>query len=240
MYSNLSEKIFSLFHRFIEKQYHLRRLSKILKGITEFKNPIIFDVGGNEGEFIDFFLNLFENPTIYSFEPEMSSYQKLVKKYGKNKTINLFNLAFGNKKEELKLKTNIKSSTSTFSKINMQSKYYNLKSLILNPSKNDIFFGEEKVQVEKMDNFFNQKKINTIHILKIDTEGFELNVLEGAKEALRKTKIIIIEFQLNDMYLDYDPKKIENFLIVNNFALVKSSKFPFMPYEDRIYINEKY
>ena len=58
MYSNLSEKIFSLFHRFIEKQYHLRRLSKILKDITEFKNPIIFDVGGNEGEFIDFFLNL--------------------------------------------------------------------------------------------------------------------------------------------------------------------------------------
>ena len=69
MYSNLSEKIFSLFHRFIEKQYHLRRLSKILKGITEFKNPIIFDVGVNEGESIDFFLNLFENPTIYSFEP---------------------------------------------------------------------------------------------------------------------------------------------------------------------------
>ena len=81
MYSNLSEKIFSFFHRFIEIQYHLRRLSKILRGITEFKNPIIFDVGGNEGEFIDFFLNLFENPTIYSFEPEMSSYQKLVKKY---------------------------------------------------------------------------------------------------------------------------------------------------------------
>ena len=240
MYSNLSEKIFSFFHRFIEKQYHLRRLSKILKGITEFKNPIIFDVGGNEGESIDFFLNLFENPTIYSFEPEMSSYQKLVKKYGKNKKINLFNLALGNKKEELKLKINTKSSTSTFSKINTQSKYYNLKSLILNPSKNDIFLGEEKAQVEKMDNFFNQKKINAIHILKIDTEGFELNVIEGAKEALRKTKIIIIEFQLNDMYLNYDSKKIENFLIVNNFALVKSLKFPFMLYEDRVYINTKY
>ena len=77
------------------------------------KNPIIFDVGSNEGESIDFFLNLFENPTIYSFEPEKKSYQKLLKKYGENKTINLFNLALGDKKEELKLKINIKSSTST-------------------------------------------------------------------------------------------------------------------------------
>ena len=59
MYSNLSEKIFSFFHRFIEKQYHLRRLSKILVELTGTKNPIIFDVGGNEGESIDFFSNLF-------------------------------------------------------------------------------------------------------------------------------------------------------------------------------------
>ena len=31
MHLNLSEKIFSFFHRFIEKKYHLRTLSKILK-----------------------------------------------------------------------------------------------------------------------------------------------------------------------------------------------------------------
>ena len=96
---NLSEKIFSFFHRFIEKKYHLKRLSKILANYTSFKNLIIFDVGANEGETIDFFLSLFKNPTIYSFEPEMKSYKKLLKKYEKNKAINLFNFAFGNKKE---------------------------------------------------------------------------------------------------------------------------------------------
>ena len=240
MHLNLSEKIFSFFHRFIEKKYHLRRLSKILKDLAFFKYPTIFDVGGNEGESIDFFLNLFENPKIYSFEPETKSYKKLLDKYGKNKAVNLFKFAFGNKKEELRLKINVKSSTSTLSKINTKSKYYNLKSLILNPSKNNVFLGEEKVKVKKIDDFFYQKKIKTIHILKIDTEGFDFNVIKGAKKALKKTKIIIIEFQLNDMYLNYDPKKIENFLIVNNFALVKSLKFPFMLYEDRVYINTKY
>ena len=240
MHLNLSEKIFSFFHRFIEKKYHMKRLSKILRDIAFFKYPTIFDVGGNEGESIDFFLNLYDNPKIYSFEPETKSYQKLLRKYRKNKAINLFKFAFGNRKEELKLKVNVKSSTSTLSKINTKSKYYHLKSLILNRSKNNFFLGEEKVKVKKIDDFFYQKKIKTIHILKIDTEGFEFNVIKGAKKALKKKKIIIIEFQLNDMYLNYNPKRIENFLINNNFSLVATLKFPFMLYEDRIYINKKY
>ena len=158
MSSNLREKIFSFLHRFIEKKYHLKKLSKIIKNIAFYKNPTIFDVGGNEGESIEFFLNLFNNPKIYSFEPEKKSYQKLLNKYRKNKTINIFNFAFGNKKEVLKLKLNIKSSTSTLSKINKKSKYYNLKSLILNAKKNNVFLGEEKVKVKKIDSFFYQKK----------------------------------------------------------------------------------
>ena len=95
------------------------------------------------------------------------------------------------------------------------------------------------MQVEKLDNFFAENKIQSIDILKIDTEGFELQVVEGAKETLNKTKIIVIEFQLHDMYLDYNSKKIEDLLIEKNFFLIKSLKFPFMKYEDRIYINKK-
>ena len=98
----LSEKIISTLHRFVEKKYHLRRLAKVIKKIAKFKSPIIFDIGGNEGESLDFFLNIFNNPTIYSFEPEIKSYQKLLKKYGNHKKINLFNLAFGSKKEKVR------------------------------------------------------------------------------------------------------------------------------------------
>ena len=240
MYLNLSEKIFSFFHRLIEKTYHLPRLSKVIKNTSDFTNPIIFDVGGNEGESIDFFLNLYKKPCIYSFEPELKSYEKLIKKYENNKQINLFNLAFGDKTEELKLKINVKSSTSSFSKINTKSKYFVLKKFILSLNKNNTFLGEEKVMVEKIDNFFNKNSLTNINLLKIDTEGFELNLIKGAKETLLKTNIIIIEFQLNDMYLNYNPHEIESFLKNNNFILVKSLKFPFMSYEDRVYVNKNY
>lgn len=238
MYLNLSEKIFSFFHQLIESKYHLKKLSKIIKNKINFKKPIVFDVGGNEGESIDFFLKLFVNSKIYSFEPETKSYRKLIKKYKNNKKINLYNFAFGNKKKKMKLKINIKSSTSTLAKINKRSKYYYLKSLILNQGKNSIFTGFEKVQVDKLDNFCNKNKITNIDILKIDTEGFELSVIQGAKKTLKKTKLLIIEFQLNDMYLNYNSKKIDSFLKFNNFIFIDSLKFPFMQYEDRVYMNK--
>ena len=41
------------------------------------------------------------------------------------------------------------------------------------------------------------------------------------------------------MYLNYNPKKINDFLVKNNFNLVAALKFPFMLYEDRIYIQKE-
>ena len=90
-------------------------MSKIIKEKIKLENPLIFDVGCNEGEFIDFSLNLFKNPTIYSFEPETTSYQKLLEKYGKNNAINLYNFALGNKKEEARIEVTKNGTTAIIS-----------------------------------------------------------------------------------------------------------------------------
>ena len=76
---------------------------------------------------------------------------------------------------------------------------------------------------------------NKIDLLKIDTEGHELEVLKSGIKTLSKVKFILIEFRLNDMYLNYSSIKIHNFLKQNNFKLLKKFKFPFITMEDRIY-----
>ena len=38
------------------------------------KNPVIFDVGGNKGQSVDKFIQIFSNPIIHSFEPIKSEY----------------------------------------------------------------------------------------------------------------------------------------------------------------------
>ena len=112
-----------------------------------------------------------------------------------------------------------------------KSKYYKMKRFIVGSQK--IF---EKVNVKKLDNFVKMARIkNNIDLLKIDTEGHELEVLKSGNKTLTKVKFILIEFRLNDMYLNYSSTKIHNFLKQNKFKLIKKFKFPLFAMEDRIY-----
>ena len=55
-----------------------------------------------------------------------------------------------------------------------------------------------------------------------------------------KIKVILLEFSDHDMYLNYNNKEIENFLIKNNFKFVEYFKTPLQKWEDRIYINKSF
>ena len=55
---------------------------------------------------------------------------------------------------------------------------------ILQPFKKIESFSEINVHTQTLDNFCLEEKINNIDVLKIDTEGNELNVLKGAKKLL--------------------------------------------------------
>ena len=81
-------------------------------------------------------------------------------------------------------------------------------------------------------------KFKKINLLKIDTEGNEMQVLLGAKESLKKTEVILIEHNFTDYYQNYDLNKISLFG-KNFFKNIKNFKFPFMSYTDSIYVNTK-
>ena len=76
-----------------------------------------------------------------------------------------------------------------------------------------------KVKTNNLDNFCKQKKIKNIDILKIDTEGTELDVLNGSKKILKKTKLVCIEVQCSKNEFDNKVKKIEK-LLGKNFDLI--------------------
>ena len=85
-----------------------------------------------------------------------------------------------------------------------------------------------------------REKIDYVDLIKIDTEGHEFQVLQGAGEFLKKSvRYIIVEFHNSNIFINYDPIKIEKYLKKNNFVLKKSFNFPFTTWEDRIYYNKK-
>ena len=81
-----------------------------------------------------------------------------------------------------------------------------------------------KVKQDSLDNFVKKKKIPRIDILKIDTEGYEMQVLLGAKKILKKTKIIQIEVLDTKKKFKKKLEKTIKFLNLYGFKLVSKKR----------------
>ena len=186
------------------------------------KNPTIIDIGANKGQTIVFFKKIFPKIKIFAFEPS-KTYKFLKKKYQNDKNINLSNIAIDKKKGKRKFyyhkfKSNDISELSGFYKINKDSRdHIRLNSSEKNKILKNINFSYS-VNCMSLDDIF-KKKIN-IDLLKIDTQGNELNILKGSKKLLKNIKFIRLELMLYDYYeKSYSISEIELFLKKFNFKI---------------------
>ena len=113
------------------------------------------------------------------------------------------------------------SSGSGFNKITSNDLLWNIsrKLITFNIFKK---FSKFKVYTDTLDNFC--KKITKIDILKIDTEGHELEVLKGGKNILHNTNIIQVEIMEKKKNFRKKFKKVDNFLKKYNFEIIKMKK----------------
>ena len=148
---------------------------------------IFFDVGAHHGLFLNNFLEIFRVQKTYAYEPVSNNYNALVSN-SKNsyRSVSCFQKAISNQVgwADIQLREHsqwhsLKKSNSTVS--NLEDKY-------------------EKVQTTTIDEEVAQHRVNLIDFLKIDTEGFEKEVLYGAKISLlnQKIKFIYIEASLRE------------------------------------------
>ena len=113
---------------FIDKFYHQKKINKFL---INFNLKYVIDIGSHKGEFIDSIIDINNKLKIYAVEPQSKIFKKLQDKYKNTKKINLFKCAISNKNGKKNLKINIKSSTSSFSNYNKDSKWRKLKEFLL-------------------------------------------------------------------------------------------------------------
>lgn len=156
---------------------------------------IVFDVGANTGEYTEWVKKYFPKASIYAFEPHPNTYKRLLKNT-KDQFVKTYNLALGENNRLGKLwdfadDAVLKSTQPTSNLSSLQ------KDVIsrLHQQKSMSFL----VKVTTLDDFMKKEKIERISLLKIDTEGTEFDVLLGAKEALKRGKIDIIQFEFNEM-----------------------------------------
>ena len=193
------------------------------------------DIGAHEGESIELYSKVFGILKILSFEPEISKYEILKTKYKNNKNIQIYNYAVGATNTQDNLKIGI-TGDSTFGEMNHDSRWYKIKKFVLGLSK--MHSETQLVNIISLDTF--DLDMEKIDLIKIDVEGYELNVLKGMKKKLKSkdVKVIIVEMRFDRMYKDYDRNKIQNFLTENNYKLFKFLRFPFYSFGDAIFIKK--
>tara|TARA_B100000780_G_scaffold130432_1_gene91420 strand:+ start:2851 stop:3561 length:711 start_codon:yes stop_codon:yes gene_type:complete len=212
---------------------------KILNYLLNLDLRNVFDVGAHEGETLDYLLKIKHINKIYSFEPQILIFNKLINKYNSNNRIVLNNFALSDSCEDKVFFINALSSTSSFSLLNNNSLWLKIKKIILNEK--NLIKDSTVLKTSTIDKYIDNININKIDLLKIDTEGHELEVLIGAKKTINdhKVKYLLIELHSSKIYKNYSKSNIEYFLKKNNFILLKSFKFPFHTFVDNLYEYKK-
>ena len=187
-------------------------LEKLVKDIRV--PETIIDIGSNKGQFILLMEKLFPNKMIYSFEPikEMIDKQKKFFKYKKN--IIFHNLALGSSITSKDFLITNRMDSSSFLKIAEDK----------NERKNYLIKEKRNIKISTLDSILLNEKIYRPIFIKMDVQGYELEVLKGSNDLLKKTDYLLLEVSENEMYQNQPTEKIIiEYLKDLNFNIFKAN-----------------
>lgn len=172
-------------------------------------NPVFFDVGANYGQTIDEITEVFKNNEIHSFEPSPGVFEFLRNKTSDRRNINIWNFGIGSSKKHLLLNENTNRNMSSFLEIGKEG----WGSIEYKTS----------VPVTTIDDFCEEQDITKIDVLKIDTQGYELEVFKGARKSMQENRIGLLYFEITfiDMYQNLPSfGELYDIAINNGFELI--------------------
>jgi FkbM family methyltransferase len=152
--------------------------------------PYFFDVGANQGKYSSTLLSLYPLARVFAFEPNPHTFGQLKELSQANPNLFTFNTAVGSTIGEMKLyyRTDNTSSVhaTTYKEVLTEIHgYTDVQKL--------------SVMVNTLDAFCYQNNIDHIDLLKIDTEGHEIQVLRGAENILKTGIVKCVQFEFNEM-----------------------------------------
>jgi len=226
--------------------FHNKKIFNFLKKKNLTKFDVFFDIGAHKGESINLFLKNFKINEIVSFEASPKNYlllkkneSKIKKKY-KNTKIILENIALGSEKKTAFLKQMMESSSTTFKNINKNSSYFKKKFMILNLLNTEKLYDQVEIKMETLKNYITSNKYKNIDFIKIDTEGFEYEIILGLNEEIKNVGIIMFEHHYDTMIeKNYSFSDIKRLMDKHNFKMIFKAKMPLRKTFEYIFVNKK-
>jgi FkbM family methyltransferase len=143
----------------------------------------LIDIGGNSGYWAEGFLRFYKNANILAFEPVKEMYNAYCSRFKNNQNVVVFNKALSFEKGENEINVAKDFGLTSFHKYGEHQH-----------ERNQEFTRIEKVEIDCLDNYIGNIPIKESPlVVKIDVQGFELNVLRGALEVLENCDALIVE-----------------------------------------------
>lgn len=178
----------------------------------KFEINVVFDVGANIGQFAKSLQHSGYKERIISFEP-IDEIRLVIAKY-----IHLFPnwkilpYALGNVNERSFINISANSASSSL---------LDMKDTHMEAAPQSKYIRKQDVEVRTLDSIYaNYIQDGDRIFLKIDTQGFEFNVLQGSEEFLHKVLGIELEMSFEQLYANETTfEKLYQYLYARNFRL---------------------
>jgi len=154
------------------------------------RQPVLFDVGGNIGEWTLAAKQLWPEARVHVFEPSASHVERLRSALTGVSDVSINPVALGAQAGEATL---YKDADIT-GLASMTRRDLTHVGLLMELS--------ETIRVETLDAYCASHAIAAIDMLKIDVEGHELDVLKGAVSMLDQRRIAVIQFEFGGCNVD--------------------------------------
>ena len=186
---------------------------------------IIFDVGGNNGDYATELASFFSTKAIiHSFEPSSSAFHALVEKTKNINNLISNNFGLSDFEENLLLYTNIEGSVWA----SVYQRDLERYGISLDKS--------ELIKLTTIDNYCEENKIDRINFLKLDIEGHELKALNGAKQMINNKKIDFIQFEFSSANIDSRTYFHDFYLLLKNnyqlYRITQNNLFDLKEYQE--------
>jgi FkbM family methyltransferase len=150
---------------------------------------VVVDVGAHNGRWSEAVLALAQPERLVALEPTPASFASLQARLGSDPRVVLHEVAAGSEPGTAEL--NLMTMTS-FNSLRRPSE-------IIEGVYSTVSASTATVRMTPLDDLLST--LERVHLLKIDTQGFEDEVLSGAGETLRKTEAIMIEVMFVEHYV---------------------------------------
>lgn len=145
--------------------------------IKDISAPVVFDIGANIGTFTSWMAKAFPRGKVYSFEPQRAVFQMLSGNVAINNLYNVYTYNMGLGREN----TKVEFEEPNYFQENDFGTFSLVGDIITDKTTDKIV-----VQINTLDWFMEYYNIPKVHLLKIDVEGMDLDVLVGATKTLKK------------------------------------------------------